>query len=300
MVAADEKTQTVTVEGVGKDEKEARKAAFRAAVSKVVGTLIDAETMIKNNDIISEKILEFSGGFVKSYDTLKTDKTDAGFVRVRIKAEVERTTILGKLKDARVSIKEVKGVDLAAEKMTKEEARKNATELLAKLFDELPKCMRAEVVGKPKLTDDEKGVNVEVQLSADPKLYMEFSKKAATLLDKISTAKDSVLLAGTPDSAGGYSLRSDVFGKPDLGAKTPRGYAIWLLTFVDGRGEKSRWNLYWVDADLDDSVKPIAGKTLLKIELNDIEGGVVNEDEVDCKVLLPSSWFMRGIQAGRS
>lgn len=139
----------VVVEGTGKTEKEAQKAAFREAVARVVGTLVDAETLVKNDEVITDKILEFSGGFIKTFETLKSDKTTDGLVRVKIKATVERLQIAGKLQDAKISTKEVKGTDLLAEKMTKEEARKNATELLLKLYEDLPKLAKAEVVGKP-------------------------------------------------------------------------------------------------------------------------------------------------------
>src|ERR1700721_3602386 len=63
---ADAAQTVVVAEGIGKDEKEALKAAFRDAVGRVVGTLVDAETLVKNDPVISEKILEFSGGFDKT------------------------------------------------------------------------------------------------------------------------------------------------------------------------------------------------------------------------------------------
>src|SRR6478736_5914325 len=70
--AADDKTPTAVVvaEGTGRDEKEARAAALRDAVSRVVGSLVDAETLVRNDRVIREQVLEFSGGFVKTYDPL--------------------------------------------------------------------------------------------------------------------------------------------------------------------------------------------------------------------------------------
>jgi len=184
--------------GVGKDEKEAKKAAFRDAVSKVVGTLIDAQTLIKNDEVISERILEFSGGFIKNYDVIETEKTDGGLIRIRIKATVERLQIVTKLQDAKVATKEVKGTDLLAEKMTKEEARKNATELMVQLHEELPKLMQAEVLGKPRLNAKNDAVLVNLSLSVDQKRYSEFIKKAVPLLDKVGIEKSTLLLSGSP------------------------------------------------------------------------------------------------------
>src|SRR5580765_4148859 len=65
-------TTVVVAEGTGRDEKEARAAALRDAVSRVVGSLVDAETLVKNDRVIRDRVLEFSGGFVKTYDRLGT------------------------------------------------------------------------------------------------------------------------------------------------------------------------------------------------------------------------------------
>ena len=54
----DAPTETVTVEGVGKTEASAKKAAFREAIQKVVGVLIDANTQVKNEEIIKDEVLE--------------------------------------------------------------------------------------------------------------------------------------------------------------------------------------------------------------------------------------------------
>ncbi len=315
--AADENTATVVAEGVGKDEKEAKKAAYRDAVSKVVGTLVSAETLVKNDEIISDKILEYSGGFIKTSEVLKTDKTADGLVRVRIKATVERLQLVGKLKDNNVSSKSVSGSDLAAEKMTKEEARKNATELLTKLYEDIPKFLKADVVGKPELTDDAKGVNLTITVGADMKLYEQFVKKAMPLLEQVCIKKDSILLAaGVDRQEGGYQFTEagrDVFAKPDLGQGTGKGYAVWLMTFIDGTGTRTRWNLYWVDAEIlktVNAVVPLTPKTLDRgsatlackvrfgLKFNDAKGNLVTEDELDFLKMLQSDGGYRWYGAG--
>ena len=69
-----EATATAVAEGVGKTGKGARAAAFRDAVSKVVG----------------EKIIESGGGFYNNHDSLKTEKTADDLVRVCIEAVAPR------------------------------------------------------------------------------------------------------------------------------------------------------------------------------------------------------------------
>lgn len=320
---APEGTTVVVADGVGKDEKEARKAAFRSAVSQVVGTLVDAETLVKNDEVISDRILEYSGGFIKTFEVQKTEKTADGLIRVRLKATVERIQIVTKLTDAKIAVKEVRGEDLLAEKLTKEEAKKNATELLAKLFADLPKMVRAEVVGKPKLSPDGDSVVVEVGVGIDQKAYGEFVKKAVPLLDKVATAKDSILLTGEASTAVRNAMEfraaPAVFSAmiergPEKGLVDPKGgapfafppgridatgrkgFGVALVSSTDSRFEKVRWNLYWVDADVEKCVAPIRGRLLLNLVLADGDDKAITEEEVDLNDLLIGTcgvnWFL--------
>src|SRR4051812_43562523 len=75
--------QSVIAEGIGETPENALKDAFRNAVQEVVGALVDAETHIKNDAIISDKVLTYSGGFVKTYKELAKEVKD-GLHTVRI------------------------------------------------------------------------------------------------------------------------------------------------------------------------------------------------------------------------
>lgn len=280
--ASETDLNTVIAEGVGKDEKTALSAAFRDAVSRVVGTLIDAETLIKNDEIIKERILEFSGGFIKTFEKMKTEKTTDGLVRIRIKATVERLGIVTKLNDSKITVIELRGEDLLAEKMTKEEAKKNATELLAKLYSEIPSMLISEVKGKPELTDTRDGLYLNIVISTDLKAYEAFVKKTVPLLDKVAIAKDSILLKSNIDQV--YkTLKYDhekIYNLPSLGQNTPKGYAIWLATRVSNNGSQARWNFYWVDAEPEKSLAHITGDIILNIEFCDSDNKIVIEDEI--------------------
>ena len=102
---------TVLAEGIGKDAMEARANAFRDAVSRVVGSLVSAETLVKNDEVIRDTVLEYSGGFIRSHDVIRTETLASGLVRVRIQATVARLQVLARLRDAKVAVtvQEVKG-----------------------------------------------------------------------------------------------------------------------------------------------------------------------------------------------
>ena len=59
-------TISVVATGIGKDRDEALKSALRAAVEQAVGVLVDAETLVTNDKLVTDKILTFSDGFVQT------------------------------------------------------------------------------------------------------------------------------------------------------------------------------------------------------------------------------------------
>ena len=89
------KNQVVIAEGVGATAEDAIKDAFRHAVRQVVGAVVDAETLIENDEIIEDKVLTYSDGFIKSYEeVVGSKKVKDGLHRIKIKAQVERGSVL--------------------------------------------------------------------------------------------------------------------------------------------------------------------------------------------------------------
>ena len=97
-----EESRTVTAEGVaviqqgGKDI--ARDAAVQdaqhRAVEQAIGTLIDSQTQVENYQVISDKILAQTKGYIKRYNVMG-ERVEGNLLRVTITAEVS----LGKLSD---------------------------------------------------------------------------------------------------------------------------------------------------------------------------------------------------------
>lgn len=59
-----EEPEAVSVEasGFGETVELAKKAAGRAAIEQVVGQMVDAESLVENDELIKDKILQYSGG----------------------------------------------------------------------------------------------------------------------------------------------------------------------------------------------------------------------------------------------
>lgn len=110
--AAAQETRNVTAEGVAAIQGNARDIARDAAiedaqkraVEMAVGLIIDSQTQVENFQVISDKILSETKGYIKKY-TIAGETVEDSLYRVRINAEVS----LGKLTDDLTGI----GVKLA-------------------------------------------------------------------------------------------------------------------------------------------------------------------------------------------
>jgi hypothetical protein len=94
-IAFAEDTKTVSAEGVAAIQGSARDIARDAAiedaqkraVEQAIGILIDSQTQVENYQLISDKILSQTKGYIKRYN-VTSETADSGLLRVRINAEV--------------------------------------------------------------------------------------------------------------------------------------------------------------------------------------------------------------------
>lgn len=93
--AAAQEVKTVTAEGVAAIQGNARDIARDAAledaqkraVEQAIGILIDSQTQVENFQLISDKILSQTKGYIKRY-TIVGESVDSSLLRVRINADV--------------------------------------------------------------------------------------------------------------------------------------------------------------------------------------------------------------------
>lgn len=83
--------QNITVSGYGDSYDDAERDALRNAVEKAVGTLIDSQTLIRNNTLIEDEIYTTSRGFINNY-TVVNKKYNSGNYEVYINADVDTNT----------------------------------------------------------------------------------------------------------------------------------------------------------------------------------------------------------------
>lgn len=296
------KEMVVVAEGVGKTPAKALKDAFRNSIRQVVGAVFDAETIIKNDEIISDKILSYSDGFVKRYEIL-SESEDDGLFRKRIKATVERRSVIAKLKASNVTVKSVDGEGLFSSAVTKSEAKANATALLKKSLLDLPTLLTANVVKKPEYEEGRSELIVELEIAVDKQAYAAYSKRLDLLLKKICLGHTSLSLNAKSFQANNRqpmieglfeSKEVSAFAGPKIADK-PLTSCIWLCVFNNETNTFTRWNGYIVDVDLVKAASHLqpalqqgsgkrygpSAKILVTTSALDSEGNLIAEDQYE-------------------
>lgn len=83
--------------GIGVSRSEALKDAYRDAVERAVGLYVDAEQMMKNEELLKDQILTQSNAYVEKYEVVKEDDSANGLVEIQILAEVRKSALTAKL-----------------------------------------------------------------------------------------------------------------------------------------------------------------------------------------------------------
>jgi hypothetical protein len=195
---AQESAETVIVEvtGIGKDAESAEKSALYSAVQQAVGSYLDQETVIKNEEIIHEKLLTVSQGFVEKYDVLipaKERRDGSTLWEIKIKAVVKKSAVGAALRTAGVMQTAADGSDAWAKQATTLKSREEAMDLLKKVIPEIPRnLVMGRIVqsdGNIETHEDTKTGNLKAIIKIEYSINTEWwLKEAYPALDAALTA----------------------------------------------------------------------------------------------------------------
>ena len=193
-----QKTVQVTATGVGLTPESAEKAALANAVQQAVGMYLDSDTVVKNEQLLEDKILSVSDGFISHVD-IKVPvrkRLSDGLFETTIVAVVEKNKVGSALRQANIIQSTTDGRDAWAQVVTKIQNAQDATEALKKHFAKLQVQLLtarlipsknesgADVVGPQVKPDPSTNTAIcawNIEVSYDRKAYYE---QAFPLLEK--------------------------------------------------------------------------------------------------------------------
>lgn len=148
--------KTVEASGMGSSEKSALMDAKRNAVSQVVSTLVESQTTTLDEDIVEDKIISVSGGFIDNMKVIEPAvKNASGGYTIKIKADVkydQLSTEIAKYSSSSKKIDMTSIISKQAAKEKEEEQARRATEddqedmgtFIIKLVDDYMKTWKFE------------------------------------------------------------------------------------------------------------------------------------------------------------
>lgn len=251
----------VVATGHGSTVREATKAALRAAVEQVVGTMVDATTLVENDELIEDEILQYSAGMVESSKTIgEPKKSEDGFYTVKVKATVRKGKLEEKLRTASAVNVALDGADLFA-RMTA--AQDNLADAEAMIQDVLAKhlaCVVAEPVpgktGKSPLDLDPKTGEVfaNVRVRVDMAKYAQFAKEVLDKLGPMATKKQKIASKGWYKSDWKYAGDGWIdFDIPGLNRSSDKKERNFLLVMENLRSGSA--TVLWFDDNKMEAVR---------------------------------------------
>jgi hypothetical protein len=165
-------SKQIAVTGIGANPESSEKQAVTDAVRQAVGAYIDANTLVQNEEVIKDRILSVSSGFVKDYRVVSPAKQrEDGLYEVQILATVETTQMVNALKENNLLSGEVAGSDMWAQASTKV---MNAQDAVAMLQAKMPEWIKSSVTitplgedGKPLIGKDGKPSTAPASVKED-------------------------------------------------------------------------------------------------------------------------------------
>jgi len=246
----DANLQEVVAEGVGLTPEAALKDALRNAVRQAVGMVVDAETLVKNDELIKDKVLTYSDAVVPWHEKISEKKEDELF-RTSIVAKVQRRSLITKLKAANITVKQVDGASLGGLIDTKMEAERNAVALVQRDLEGYPEnCFQAVIVGEPKLAEkgradaNEAALRIDVQIKTNRDAYQAFVSKLQKTLEAIALDKGefSAVFEAKRDS---YSRDDDEKVSYDYFEANRYCIRDWMPSVFEGSSDDDDWDRTW-------------------------------------------------------
>ena len=197
----------VVVTGVGTDPEKAVQNAFSQAIEQTVGVLVDAETVVKNDQLIRDEVLTFSRGYVDKYEVVKRWQEE-GLHHATIRAVVAQDKLVEKLRGMKIAMVDVAGELTARQIDFDAKNEEQAAEMFKKAlagFD-MTKLTKVEIVGKPEIARNGASakVRIQVKVSPDRERWKEFSRSLRPILAAIATKRAAVTCKGS-ETWGPYS-----------------------------------------------------------------------------------------------
>jgi hypothetical protein len=199
----------VTVVGEGATAQEAFDDGLRQAVRQAAGAFVRTDTKVENEQIVQDRVLSHSRGFVESVKAEEAQCSD-GVCRMRMTVTVRREQVGKVLQAPEATIVAVDGTTIAGRVKSLLDQKASAEALVAALFEDWPaNVMKVVVAEGPKapsggaLPKNSQGtalrvpeghtyIETKVDLAVDDARWAEWCQAAAQVFEQIAIRKSKL------------------------------------------------------------------------------------------------------------
>ncbi len=278
LAAVDEKE--VIAMGVGANEEAAKRQAYRNAIQNAIGSMVLSETIVENDTLVQDKILSHSDGYVvKASPVGATRSVEGGLVEVTMRVTVKSDQLKAKLKSENITMAEMDGQSLFAQKKTKEEAKDNAAAILTEKLKNVPSGLLMATAFPDKATQEVKGsmvrLTVPVEVTVDKAAYKTFTRDLFTTLEKLGIKGKTLTMQARDkyDHVGYYPIDfTQAVGIPQFS-----GYILAICEAFFRETKTGRFKLYELSPENFKAVVAASKKFELTVALKDKEGYAFTE-----------------------
>lgn len=182
-------SKIVEATGVGETLDLAKEDAIRQAVQKAVGSYVSSDLITKNDDVIKDKVISLSAGFVEKTEITLQNKREDGLFETKIKATVTSTKLRRALEDQNIATTDLDSESLFGEALTKLDNTNSTLTLWDNLLKKLMVSgFTAKLIGKPSIepiSGDEVFLSFKVLLDWNSDYKKEVSNLLKTTSQRI-------------------------------------------------------------------------------------------------------------------
>jgi len=271
----------VLATGVGTTPDKARLNAFANAIESAVGLMVDAETLVENDVLVSETVLARTRGFVQQHELVRSwEKKGLHYARIRAKVAVGK--LAQSLKAVNIAVRAIPGDLLYRQTRHEIASEENAYQMLRKvLHDYSPaKLMEVTIVSGPDVVQKdiaagEVTLDIRVDLTVSMDKWQEFYTSLQPILDKVATR--TTVFSSIPQSGLPYRLAIYPIEQIKLDERLEGiGPRVYLLKRVSRTGHQTFWDAYRLPMSLEDAFYMARTREFeLCIDLLDAKGATV-------------------------
>jgi len=304
--ATDDERQVV-VTGVGMNEEDAKRQAYRNAVQSVVGAMVVAETLVENDALVRDKVLSHSDGYItKTEQVGQTVALQGGLVEVTMRVTVKSQQLREKLQAENISVIAMDGESLFTRAATKNEQTRDAAAIVADFLKgaNLPASLisSAANIGQAEVTESSgtATVKVPITVSVNMDAYRKFVGDLKKTLTNLGFKGDTISLGleMSRESVGDQTTRAGPSSTMSAHAFEARlwpdsspTYIVAICEMYSLESKQSRFTFFKVPKSVLETFEGFPHYVEIRTELYDSGQGQITEQNVRLTMSPPSNYY---------